>query len=69
MKRGEELVIVRGEKVERDRLNQKLCFVRSGFEEIPQGVFYHKGLFQPCSKGSEVGGVSRCGGVKVGAEH
>jgi len=49
-------------------VNQRLCFVRSGFEKIPRGMAYRKGLVQPCSKGSEVGSVSRGGGVKVSAD-
>jgi len=49
-------------------VNQKLWFVRSGFKKIPRGVAYREGLVQPDSKGSEIGGVSGGGGVKVGAE-
>ena len=49
-------------------MNQKLCFVRSGFKKVPRGVAYREGLVQPCSKGSKIGGVSRGGGVKVSAE-
>ena len=49
-------------------MNQKLCFVWSGFEKIPKGVAYRKGLVQPRGKGSEIGGISGGGGVKVGTE-
>ena len=68
MKRGEELAIVRGEESKRDGVNQELCFVRSGFQEIPRGVAYQEGHVQPRSKGSEIGGVSGGVGVKVSAE-
>jgi len=52
----------------RDGVNQELRFVRSGFEDIPRRVAYREGLVQPRGKESEVGGTSRCGGVKVGTE-
>ena len=49
-------------------MNQKLCFVRSGFEKIPGGVAYRKSLVQPRGKGSEIRGISGGGSVKVGTE-
>jgi len=49
-------------------VNQKLCFVRSGFTKGPRGLANRKGLVQPRSKGSEIGGVSGGRGVQVGAE-
>ena len=49
-------------------MNQKLCFVRGGFENIQRGVAYWKFLVQPRGKGSEIGGMSRGRGVKVGTE-
>jgi len=49
-------------------VDQKLCFVRSGFEEIPRRVAYREGLVQPRGKGSEVRSISRGGGVKIGPE-
>jgi len=49
-------------------VNQRLCFVQSGFKKIPRGVAYREGLVQPRSKGSEIGGVRGGRGVKVGAE-
>ena len=49
-------------------MDQKLCFIWSGFEEIPRGVAYRKGLVQPRGKGSEVRSISGGGGVKVGTE-
>ena len=49
-------------------MDQKLCFVRSGFEDIPRGVAYRKGLIQPRGKGSEVRGISGGGGVKIGTK-
>jgi hypothetical protein len=66
VKRGEELGIVRGEECKRDGVDQELCFVRSGFEEIPRGVAYRKGFVQPRGKGSEVRSIGGSGGVKVG---
>jgi len=68
VKRGEELGIVRGDENKRDRVNQRLCLVRGGFDEIPRGVAYRKGLVQPRGNGSEIRGVSGGGGVKVSAE-
>jgi len=68
VKRGEELGIVGGEECKRDGVDQKLCFVRSGYEEIPRGVAYRKGLVQPRGKGSEVRSMSGDGGMKVGTE-
>ena len=47
-------------------MDQKLCFVQSGFEDIPMGVAYRKGLIQPRGKGSEVIGISGGVGVKLG---
>ena len=38
-------------------MNQKLCFVQSGLEEIPRGVAYRVGCVLSRGKGSEVGGV------------
>jgi len=49
-------------------VNQELCFVRSGFEDFPRGVAYRKGPVQARGKGSEIGGISRGGGVKLGTE-
>jgi len=49
-------------------VNQKLCFVQSGFEEIPRGVAYRIGLVQPRGKASEVRGIGGGGGVNVGTE-
>ena len=49
-------------------MNQKLCFVQSGFENVPRGVAYDKGLVQSQGKGGEIGGISGSGGVKVGTE-
>ena len=49
-------------------MNQKLCFVWSGFKKIPRGVAHWEGLVQPRSKGSEIGGVSGGRGVKVSTE-
>jgi len=68
VKRGEELGIVRGEVCKKDRVDQKLCFFRSGFEDIPKGVAYRKGLIQPRGKGSKVRSISGGGGVKSGAK-
>jgi len=68
VKRGKELVIVRGEESQRDGVNQELRFVRSGFEDFPRGIAYRKGFVQPRSKGSEIEGISGGGGVKVGTE-
>jgi len=51
-----------------DRVNQKLCFVQSGFENIPRGVAYRKGLVQSRSKGGEVGGIGGGRGVEVCTE-
>ena len=49
-------------------MNQKLGFVRGGFENIPRGVAYQKCLVQPRGKGSKIGGIGGGGGVKVGTE-
>jgi len=49
-------------------VNQELCFVWSGFQKIPRGVAPRDGLVQARSKGSEIVGVSRGGGVKVSTE-
>jgi len=49
-------------------VNQKWCFVRSAFENIPRGVAYWKGLVQPRSEGSEVGSIGGGRGVEVGTE-
>jgi len=49
-------------------VDQKLRFIRSGFEEIPRAVAYRKGLVQPRGKGSEVGSISGGRGVKIGTE-
>jgi len=49
-------------------VNQKLRFVRSGFEMIPGGVVYRKGLVQPRGKGSKMRGISGGGGVKIGTK-
>jgi len=49
-------------------VNQKLRFVRRGFENIPRGVAYRKGLVQPRSESSEVAGVGGGRGVEVGTE-
>jgi len=68
VKRGKELVIVRGEKGKRAGVNQELCFVRSGFEDSPRGVAYRKGFVQPRGEGSQIGGIGRGRGVKVGTE-
>ena len=38
VKRGEELVIIRGKEGKRDRVNQCMCFVRGGLEDLPRGV-------------------------------
>jgi len=57
--------MVGGKESERDGVNQKLCFIWSGFKKIPRGVAHREGLVQPCSKGSEIEGVSGGGGVKV----
>jgi len=68
MKRGEELGIVCGEQRKRDGVDQKLRFVWSGFDEIPRGVAYRKGLVQPRGEGSNIRGRSGSGGVKVGTK-
>jgi len=68
IKRGEELEILSTEDGKRNGVNQQLCFVWGGFEEIPRAFAHQEDLFQPGSNGSEVGGVSGGWGVKVGAE-
>ena len=68
VKRGKELVIVKGEESKRDGVNQELRFVRSGFEDFAWGVAYRKGFVQPRGKGSKIGGIRGGGGVKVGTE-
>jgi len=49
-------------------VNQKLRFVRGRLENIPRGVAYWKGFVQSGGEGSEVGGISGGGGVKVSTE-
>jgi len=49
-------------------VNQKLRFVRSGFEEIPREVAYRKGLVPPRGKGREIRGIGGGGGVKIDTE-
>jgi len=49
-------------------VNRQLCLLQAWFEEIPRGVVHQETFVQSHSKGSEVGGVCGCGGVKVGTE-
>ena len=49
-------------------MNQQLCFVWGGFENIPRRVAYRKGFIQSRGEGSEVRGISGGGGLKVGTE-
>jgi len=49
-------------------VNQELCLVRSGLEDIPRRVAYRKGLVQPRGQGSEIGSIRGGGGVEIGTE-
>jgi len=68
MKRGEQLVIVREEEGKRNGVNQQLCFVWSGFENVPRRVPYREGFVQSQSEGGKVGGIGGGRGVKIGTE-